>query len=162
MKLDSEIDNLEQYGRRNCLILHELNNFPNAHYNYNGFVEFIINTTNKKLNLGLTNSCVDIAHPLPKSSNGIKPIIIKFIKRSDRNATFTRNRLFAKSGLAITESLTKRVALLNEARILLGQEIVWTWNETIYYDTGSSKEQIQSQEELYLLISKAFQTLKHY
>ena len=111
------------------------------------------------MNLGLTTSCVDIAHPLPKSSNGIKPIIIKFIKRSDRNATFTRKRLFAKSGLAITESLMKkRVALLNEARILLGQENVWTWNETIYCDTGSSKEQIQSQEELYLLISKPFQT----
>ena len=42
VKLDLEIDNLEQYGRRNCLILHVLNNFPNAHYNYNGFVELSI------------------------------------------------------------------------------------------------------------------------
>ena len=52
---------------------------------------------------------------------------------------------------------TKRVALLNEARVLLGQENVWTWNGTIYCDAGSSKEQIQSQE-LYLLISRPVQT----
>ena len=57
-KHDSEIDNLEQDGRRNCLILHGLNNFPNAHYNYNDFVEFIINIINSKLNLGLTTSSV--------------------------------------------------------------------------------------------------------
>ena len=91
-------------------------------------------------------------------NSGKTPIIIKFVKRSDRNAIFKRKRLFVKSGLAITESLTrKRIALLNEARALLGRENVWTWNGIIYCDTGSSKEQIKSQEELYLLISRPFQ-----
>ena len=158
VKLESEIDNLEQYGRRNCLILHGLENVPNAQYNYNGFVEFLIKIINRKLNEALTTNCVDIAHPLPKSNSGKTPIIIKFVKRSDRNAIFKRKRLFVKSGLAITESLTRKIiALLNEARALLGQENVWTWNEIIYCDTGSSKEQIKYQEELYLLISRPFQ-----
>ena len=33
VKLKSEIDYLEQCGRRNCLILHGLENIPNAHCN---------------------------------------------------------------------------------------------------------------------------------
>ena len=158
VKLESEIDNLKQYGRRNCLILHGLENVSNAQYNYNDFVEFLINIINRKLNLALTTNCVDIAHLLPKSNSGETPIIIKLIKRSDRNAIFKRKRLFVKSGLAITESLTrKRTAFLNETRALLAQENVWTWNGIIYCDTGSSKEHIKSQEELYLLISRSFQ-----
>ena len=76
VKLESEIDNLEQYDRRNCLILHGLENVPNAQYNYNGFVEFLINIINRKLNLALTTNRVDIAHPLPKSHSGKTPIII--------------------------------------------------------------------------------------
>ena len=121
-------------------------------------MEFLINIINRKLNLALTTNCVDVAHPLPKSNSGKTPIIIKFVKRSDRNAIFKKKRLFVKSGLAITESLTrKRIALLNEARALLGQENVWTWNGIIYCDTGSSKEQIKPEEELYLLISRPFQ-----
>ena len=108
-----------------ALILHGLENVPNAQYNYNGLVEFLIDIINRKLNLALTTNCVDIAHPLPKSNSGKTPIIIKFVKRCDRNAIFKRERLFVKSGLAITESLTrKRIALLNEARALLGQENV--------------------------------------
>ena len=47
---------------------------------------------------------MDIAHPLPQSSNGETPIIIKLISGSDRNKIFKRKRPFAKSGLAITES----------------------------------------------------------
>ena len=116
VKLDSEIDNLEQYGRRNCLILHGLDNFSNAHYNYNDFVEFIINIINSKLNLGLTTSSVDIALPLPKSSNGRIPVIIKSIKRSDRNAIFARKRLFVKSGLTITKSLSPTQRSKNSVR----------------------------------------------
>ena len=156
-KLESEIDKLEQYGRRNCLILLGPENIPIAQYNYNGFVEFLINIINNKLNLALTINCVDIAHPLPKSNSDKTPIIIKFVKRSDRNAIFKRKRLFVKSGLAITESLTrKRIALLNEPRTLSGQENVWIWNGMIYCDTGSSKVQIKSPEELHLLISRPF------
>ena len=45
-KLDETVDNLEQYRRRNCLILHGFRNLPNIHSNYCNFVEYIINTIN--------------------------------------------------------------------------------------------------------------------
>ena len=37
-KLEFSIDELEQYGQNDCLILHELHNFPNAYSNYDEFL----------------------------------------------------------------------------------------------------------------------------
>ena len=123
-KLEFSIDELEQYGLNNCLILHGLHNFPNAHSNYDKFLLQVITNLNLHLNLSLDNNCVDIAHPLPRASNGNTPIIIKFL-RSTRNQVFKRKRLFSRTGLAVTESLTKRrLSLLNEAKSLLGDKNV--------------------------------------
>ena len=153
-KLDETIDNLEQYGRRNCLILHGLRNLPNIHSNYYNFVEYIIGTINHHLNMNLTPQDVDIAHPLRKATNGKTPVIIKFVRRSDRNATYQKKRLLASSGLALTESLTKkRLNLLNEARTLIGEQNVWTFNGMIYCNIDSQKKVIKSQRDLYHLIS---------
>ena len=91
-KLDETVDNLEQYGRRNCLILHGLRNLPNIHSNYGNFVEYIIGTINHHLNMNLTPQDVDIAHPLRKatkckpqsSPNLLKDQIeMQFTKRKD-------------------------------------------------------------------------------
>ena len=106
--MDETVDNLEQYGRRNCPILHGLRNLPNIHSNYYNFVEYIIGTINHHLNMNLTPQDVDIAHPLRKATNGKTPVIIKFVRRSYRNATYQKKRLLASSGLALTESLTKK------------------------------------------------------
>ena len=38
-KLDETVDNLEQYGRKNCLIQRGLRNLANFHNNYYNFVE---------------------------------------------------------------------------------------------------------------------------
>ena len=107
-KLDETVDNLEQYERRNCLIPQFLRNLPNIHNNYYNFVEYIIGPINHHLNMNLTPQDVDIPHPLRKATNGKIPVIIKFVKRSDRNAIYQKKRLFASSGLALTESLTKK------------------------------------------------------
>ena len=107
-KLDETIYNLKQYGRGNCLILHGLRNLPYIHSNYCNFVEYIIGTINHHLNVNLTPQDVDIAHPLRKATNGKNPVIIKFVRRSDRNAAYQKKRLLASFGLALTESLTKK------------------------------------------------------
>ena len=79
-KLEFSIDELEQYGRNNCLILHGLHKFPNAYSNYNEFLLKVITTLNLHLNLSLDINYVDIAHPLPTARNGNTPIIIKFLE----------------------------------------------------------------------------------
>lgn len=156
-KLENAIDELEQYGRRNCIIIHGLSpsNLPDVHKNYPAFVDHIIAKLNSQLGLNLFSHNVDIAHPLPVAKNGKTPIIVKFVRRSDRNAILHKKRLFASSGLAVTESLTKkRLTLLNEARFLIGQKEVWTFNGSIYCYINSSRELITSQDDLYRLVSK--------
>ena len=154
-KLEFSIDELEQYGRNNCLILHGLHNFPNAHSNYDEFLLKVITTLNLHLNLSLDINCVDIAHPLPTARNGNTPIIIKFLRRSTRNQVFKRKRLFSRTGLAVTESLTKRrLSLLNEAKSLLGDKNVWTYKGTVFTNINSKHEKIVSQEALYNLVTE--------
>ena len=89
-----------------------------------------------------------------KSKNGQTPIIIKFLRRSDRYIVYQRKRLLANSGLSITESLTKRrLDLVDETRSFLGQENVWTFNGSIFTNINSKREKIHSQENLYHIVS---------
>ena len=146
---------LNKYGRNNCLILHGLHNFPNAHSNYDEFFSKVITTLNLYLNMSLDNNCVDIAHPLPTVRNGNTPIIIKLLRRSTRNQVFERKRLFSRTGQAVTESLTKRrLSLLNEAKSLVGDKNVWTYKGTVFTNINSKREKIVSQEALYSLVIK--------
>ena len=153
--MEFSIDELEEYGRNNCPILYELHNFSNAHSNYDEFLLKVITTLNLHLNLGLDINCVDIAHPLPTARNGNTPIIIKFLRRSTRNQVFKRKRLFSRTGLAVTESLTKRRhLLLNEAKLLPADKNVWTYKGTVFTNIKSKHEKIVSQEALYNLVTE--------
>ena len=153
-KLEFSIDELEQYGHRNCIILHGTSNLPNAHNNYYEFLHKVINTINHHLNLRLNIDCVDIAYPLPPAKSGNIPIIIKFLKRSTRNEIYKRKHLLSKSGLAVTESLTKRrLSLLQEAKSLLGDKNVWSFNGTVFTNINSKREKIVFQEDLYRLVT---------
>lgn len=153
-KLETSIDDLEQYGRRNCLIVHGLTDLPNARRNYWEFVEKLVTKINCQMNLNLSSEAVDIAHPLPVAKNGKAPIIIKFIRRSDRNTIFHRKRYLAGTGMAVTESLTKkRLALMNEAKGLLGEDKVWSYNGSIFCNINTKKVLIKSQKNLYEMVA---------
>ena len=138
---------IPQYGQRNCLILHGLNSSDllNCHANYKGFLDKVLGTINQHQSLDLNHNCIDIAHPLPPAKNGKIPTIIKFLKRSDRNLVYQMKKQLLHTGLAFTESLTKKkLALLKEARALARQDNVWTFNGTIYCNRNSHKEAIKS------------------
>ena len=108
------IDDLEQYSRRNCLILHGCK--ISAQKSYSEFESYVIHKLNSKLDISpaITTHDIDTCHVLPsrkKSSN--TPIIIKFVRRSVRNAIYAmKKKLKAKKNddekLSITESLTRR------------------------------------------------------
>ena len=120
--------------------------------NYPNFEKYVVNKLNSKLSLGFTinASDIDICHILPKSRDKSKnqeekfrpdsnPIIIKFLKRSIRNAIFAKKKtLKAKNEnetekLYITESLTKRrIELLSNARNAFGIKNVWISNGNVF------------------------------
>jgi len=105
----------------------------------------------------ITPNDIDIAHELPATKFGKVPVIIKFIKRSTRNMIYSKKRSLAKTGYALTESLTKRrLELVSLAKVTFGKETVWTTNGTIYCRPVSNgmKYSIFSKEDLNTLKAK--------
>ena len=108
------IDDLEQYSRRNCLILHGCK-IP-AQESYSEFESYVIHKLNSKLEISpaITTHDIDTCHALPSRKKSLNtPIIIKFVRRSVQNTIYTmKKKLKAKKNddekLSITESLTRR------------------------------------------------------
>ena len=137
---ERKMDDLEQYGRRNCLILHGVQTFEIKKASYPVFEKFVINLLNTKLNLDfkITPGDIDICHILPSRRRDTNPIIIKFVRRSVRQAVYFKKKNLKSTGnnpqkLALTESLTKRrFQLLAEARVAFGFKNVWTLNGNVF------------------------------
>ena len=90
-KQEQDLDDLEQYGRSNCHILHA-NNLDHRISNRET-EKYVISTLNSRLYLPFTISKkdIDICHPLPSKSSK-KTIIIKFVRRSVQNNVFAGKR----------------------------------------------------------------------
>lgn len=147
---EKEIDELEQYSRRNCLVLHG-NKTISQESSESKVYNYVLETLNGKFELDrkVTKYDIDIAHVLKtKSKNGC-PIIIKFANRWLRNQIFWKKKTLAKTGLSITESLTrKRLTLLKMAQEKFGFHNVWTNNGTINAIHGDTKKVIINETDL--------------
>ena len=114
-KLADEIDDLEQYSRRNCLLIHGI---PESQKE--DTTAACIENINKKLKVNLNRDHLDRTHRVGKrkpSGEKPRPIIMKFISYTKRQAVFTTKKNLKGSNLLITESLTtKRMAVLRAAQ----------------------------------------------
>ena len=112
-----KIDDLEQYSRSNCLIIHKCKDVPKTG-KYLECENYICHKLNDSLPLDspLQINDIDIAHPLPSKKNVRgTPIIIKFLRRTQRNEIYAKKKALKGKGMVITESLTKRRWQLLEA-----------------------------------------------
>ena len=80
---EKSIDDLEQYGRSNCLIIHVAKDVPKE--KYLECENFVCDLINEKIKpeTPLQVHDLDIAHPLPARKG--TPVIIKFLRRTQRN-----------------------------------------------------------------------------
>ena len=144
-KQEQYLDDLEQYGRSNCLILHG-NNIDHRISSMD-VEKYVLNILNTRLNLptSVSDSDIDICHPLPSKTNK-KPIIIKFVRRSIRNMIYLHKKnLKTLNGpkLSITESLTKkRLKIVEEARKVFGFGNVWSMKDIVYCSFKGKKQAI--------------------
>ena len=103
--LSSEIDDLEQYSRRNCLVLHGANESNDENTN-----EIIIKTFSEELGVEIKEDDLDKSHRLGKpkrKDNKPRLIIVMFARYAVRRKTFMNNIMKLKGKqLLITESLT--------------------------------------------------------
>ena len=99
------------------------------------------NTLNEHLQLDspLQANDLDIAHPLPSKKG--TPIIVKFIRRTQKNEVHRKKRLLKGTKMIITESLTKRrLQLLEKARLEFKQCPVWSWKGEIFVFHNNKKK----------------------
>ena len=67
----SEVDNLQQYSRCNCLLFHGITESSNE-----GMDQLVIDKCNEKLNLSITRDMLERMHRLgPKHDQGVSPVL---------------------------------------------------------------------------------------
>ena len=137
-------DDLEQYSRSNCLVIHGCENVPKSKPGkYLEIENFVCSTLNEHLQLDspLQANDLDIAHPLPSKKG--TPVIVKFIRRTQKNEVYRKKRLLKGTKMIITESLTKRrLQLLEKARLEFKQCPVWSWKGEIFVFHNNKKKVI--------------------
>ena len=127
---EKSIDDVEQNGRSNCLIIHDAKDVPKEK-KYLECENFVCDLINEKIKpeTRLQIHDLDIAHPLPARKRSLE--IIKFLRRTQRNYIYAK-KILKSSGLFIMESLTKRrLKLLEAVRSAFPWRSMWTMKRDI-------------------------------
>lgn len=132
-ELDDKQDELEQYSRRNCLLIHGISETDKE-----DTTDLAINTFQRRMNLKVDRSAIDRSHRLGRiktnSTSGEspdtrkpRPIIVKFVSYAERHEVFRNKRTLKSSGVVISENLTlRRQKLLRDASNLDQVQAAWT------------------------------------
>ena len=148
---ERKLDDLEQYGRSDCLIVHRCEEVPNRG-EYLEHEKYACNILNQNLQLNppLQVSDIDVAHWLPSKNNNGCPVIVKFLRRSQRNYVYSKKKKLMKGKrMVITESLTRRrLQLLDAAREVFGFKSVWSFHGNIFAFAAGKKQIIHSVNDI--------------
>ena len=123
-QLLSHVDELEQYSRRECLVLNGVKENPHETEDVD---EIVLDVISQKLGVKISsNDDIQRCHRLktrrprhsPVERQSPRPIIIKFVSYRKRQEVFTSKKKLKGSGLVLTESLTAtRQAVLAKAKL---------------------------------------------
>ena len=130
LKLQEDIDSFEQYGRRNCLLLHGIPESKDQPTREDTAMDLF----NSKLKLKITKADLDRSHRLAlrKQKARPRPIIVKFTSYNKRSEVFRVKKHLKGSGISISESLTpQRQALLNTVKQHPAVTSSWTMDGRI-------------------------------
>ena len=132
-----QMDELEQYSRRNCLIFKGIKEDPDPGREETD--EIILNICNHKLGIHITSACLDRTHRLVRrnsfelSEPKPRPIIVKFTNYHDWSDVFRNKSNLKQSGIVIYEHATsRRLSLLNGAKEILHGRNAWSVNGKVF------------------------------
>ena len=155
---NSRLNDLDQYGRKNCILIKKLKNIP-SNLKGHAFSRYIVDVINNALGGYLDHTLsyleIDAAHPLPNPKGNDYPpttVIVKFICRNTRNDVFYKKRFLKKhsSNISITEHLTNyNSKLLNKSKEKFGPENAWSDEGKIrVFLNGTNKITVKTIEEV--------------
>lgn len=128
--LNTRVQDMEQYSRRNSLRIFGLVEESNEQ------TEKVVTCfLNNKLNVSLTESCIDRVHRVGKPSSGkIRPIILKLTNYHDRDSIFKVKSRLKGSGVVVREDLTAyNLSLLTKVINKYGLRNAWSRDGKIFY-----------------------------
>ncbi len=133
---ESKLDDYEQYSRRNCLLIHGIDDSQTRSENTTKITK---DTIKQYLGIDLDEGDIDRSHRLGRknqaanSNNPIgihsrpRPIIVKFCSYAMRDRIFKAKRQLKATGIVITESLTsRRMDLLNATKSHESVKSAWS------------------------------------
>ena len=150
---EKSIDDLEQYGRSNCRIIYGAKDVLKEG-KYFECENFVCDLCNEKIKseTPLQVHDLDIAHPFPARKG--TPVIIKFLRRTQRNYIYAK-KMLKSSVLVITESLTKRrLKLLEAARSAFPWRSVWTMKGYTYVFHNNRRQVVRDFDDINKIMSK--------
>lgn len=157
---EEQIDEAEQYSRRNCLLLHGIPEEINE-----DSYDKVIKTLNEKLDVHIKLDDIDRCHrlgPLRRSasdvvSKGKRPIIVKLLRYHDRDRIWRKKRCLKGTGILVTESLTRtRQEILHRAREIFGLRRTWTQDgRIVLLQDNGHKSTITTMNQLTDVLSTA-------
>ena len=139
--LEESIDQQEQYSRRNCLLIHGVEENSNEDTD-----KLALNIINNDLEIDLTETAIDRTHRIgdpKKKKKKVRPIIVTFVRCYDRKQVFSKKKLLKGKGISITESLTRfRMKKLEEAREKHGFKNFWSVDGRIMFKEANDKPSV--------------------
>ena len=122
--IQNELDDLEQYSRRNCLVFHGINESDK------NTTDAVVKICQTMLHLPINSDCIDRSHRLGRLTGEARkprPVIVKLTSYAPRQDIFMSKRQLKGSKITITESLTKRrTELMLKARSMPNVTTTWT------------------------------------
>lgn len=149
---DERLDDLEQYSRRNCLLIHGVPETTTE-----DTTDVVIQLFRDKLKVNIDTSTIDRCHRVGKphrtvaeaTKQGKRAIIVKFISYQHRLQVFRAKRALKNSPVVITESLTtQRQQLLKAAKDKFGPRNCWTYDGKITVLRGNKRVHVFTQTDL--------------
>lgn len=152
-----KLDEMEQYSRRNCLLVHGVEEKPGEN-----LVETVQGLFKNKLEVNVDPRDFDRLHRIGKvktsmegDKNMVRPIIVKFTSYSVRNTVFTNKKKLKGSKDGITESLTStRFSLLRKVKETFDKSNVWTYDGRIVVLNNNQKHYLSTEDDLNILFKK--------
>lgn len=135
---DARIDQAEQYSRRNCLLIHGIQERKNENTNALSIKTFDDLSTDE-VKVDIISTDLDRSHRLGRKKISVdeskarpRPILVKFCSYEKRRLVFSNKSQLKGSGVTISESLTvQRMDLLRSAKQHHQVEAAWSMDGRI-------------------------------
>lgn len=147
---EDRTDQLEQYSRRNCLLIHGVRE-QSGENTYAVTLDIINNAMGVKLGYDDIDRVHRIGAPNRSGADKmIRPIIIKFISYQAREAVWRAKIKLKGSRIVLSESLTReRQEIFRAARAKFGKNSCWTYDgNVVVMDSDGRKTYVRRMADI--------------